>query len=170
MKISHRTIQLLLLGANSLMFLFGGVAILWAAIDFYSEGQQSKNWPSTNGVITQSRVNVFGTSDGKEYKADIEYRFKVGEQTHTSDRVNLGYKTSTKLNGIAHTLVDNYYTRRKVQVFYDPNDPSSSLLENGIHWTTYLSFAGGPLVFFLGIFFGRWVLMELRQPGSVLSR
>jgi len=167
MKLSPRSIKLILMCLVSVIFCFGGVAILWAGYDCYNVGQQSKNWPSANGIVTQSRVNLYRTSQGNEYRADIEYQFKVKDQTHTSDRINLGYKSSNKLDGIAHELVDTYFVGRHVQVFYDPRDPDSAMLETGIHWTTYLSFAGGLFVVFLSLFFGRWFIMELRRPGSV---
>ena len=167
---SHRPLKIALLGLAAAMFVCFGAAILRGEFHFYRQGAESEAWPSTNGIVTQSRVeDLYRSNDRRLYRPAVEYRYQVGDLEYLSSRIRLGNTESYDKNGIARKLVENYYFGKEVIVFYDPRDPKLAILEPGIQWTTYLGFIGGPILIVVGVFLARWVVLELRDPGSVMS-
>ena len=161
--VSHRFIKLFLLGLVATMFVCFGVAVLRGELHFYREGNKSRSWPTTNGVVVQSRIQIDADSSSRPF---IEYRYQVESRTYLSSRIRFG---NTSGANVANQLATTYHLGKEVKVFYDPLDASSAILEPGVEPTTYVGFAGGPILILAGLFLGRWLVLELRQPGSVMT-
>jgi hypothetical protein len=102
-----------------LVAIFGGI-FWWSA----QKRKQQASWPSTLGVITDSRmerINVGG--GGSEDKSVIGYRYQVGGTSYASYRVKAGF-----LPG-GQTLLNRYPVGKQVEVFYNPQNPNDAALE-----------------------------------------
>jgi len=119
----------------SLVFMAIGGGLLFYARNVARKAQQSLSWPATEGVISHAAV-LFRTRDSAQannaadYRADIAYRFKVKGRDYTSSQITLmDYSSSSSAN--AEGIVTRYPDGSTVKVFYNPQDPSESVLEPG---------------------------------------
>jgi hypothetical protein len=119
----------------SLVFVLIGAVILRYAMRTAEKARQSESWPSTEGEIAHSAIlyrtdTTTTNGDVASYKADIAYRYKVRGANYSSSKVAL-LDLSTSSSGRAQTIVQRYPDKSKVQVYYNPADPSESILEPG---------------------------------------
>jgi len=83
---------------------------------------------STEGVIIASKVESTSTSDGRSYSAEIEFEYDLNGQRYTGDRHSyFSFGTSSQTH--SQEIVDRYPVGREVSVYYDPGEPSESVLE-----------------------------------------
>ncbi len=93
----------------------------------------SKNWPSTKGSVTSIDFKSWTTGKGsyRNYKLIIEYQYSVAGKEYNNDRI------SSNLSDTRPTIDQDAATRRlqqleppsgRINVFYDPEDPSRSML------------------------------------------
>lgn len=126
------------LSSEGLLFAggFGGGFGLAATILLLIAGIQtrkamrSKSWPTTEGVVLASDVvSTHSSEGGTSYRADVAYRYNVGERTYTNDLVAFGAKNSFGGYGGAVKTADKYVPGSPVRVHYDPNKPQTAVLE-----------------------------------------
>ncbi len=109
---------------------FGGFGIYK-----YNIGKESESWPKVSGEVTSSTLSRT-TSDGKtKYAPSVKYNFKVDGADYTGNEISLvtSYSKKTK----ADAVLDKYPSGKKVDVYYDPVDPSRSILEPGMTASVY---------------------------------
>ena len=119
----------------SLVFIAIGAAVLRYALRMAEKARQSESWPSTEGEIAHSatlyQTDTTATSNGvATYKADIAYRYKVNGANYSSSKVAL-LDLASSSSGRAQNIVQRYPDKSKVQVYYNPADPSEAILEPG---------------------------------------
>jgi hypothetical protein len=106
----------------------------------------SKHWPHAKAHIVSSGVYASGAGAGATYSPQVEYEFETGGKTYHSSKIR--YLLHTFYNADAATEVEAPYpTGRTVEVSFDPQDPSKSVLEPGVPqgmWSQVLI----PLFFF----------------------
>lgn len=90
---------------------------------------RSQLWRIANGEITRSEVVRERTRHNTIYKAVIEYTFSAMGQNHHSTKVTIGGDVNTSSRTRADQRCAKYPHGAKVQVFYDPEKPSSCCLE-----------------------------------------
>ena len=84
----------------------------------------AQSWPSTAGAITASDIHRSRDSDGDvQEEARVLYSYTVNGKVYQSSRI--GFITV----GTASQLVQRYPIGKPVDVFYDPANPSSSVLQ-----------------------------------------
>ena len=95
--------------------------------------QISKNWPSVTGrIVTSSFRAEHRDSDSSDrYIADIQYTYDVTGQTYSGNRVAYGLRKEVKSRRTLEELIQRYTTGSEVSVYYNPDDPSSAVLEQG---------------------------------------
>ena len=119
----------------SLAFVGIGYFLIRYALKVTDKARQSLSWPSIEGDIAHSatlyETNRSPSSGGvtATYKADVSYRYQVNGKDYSSSTITLLDVSSTL--GRAQSIVDQYPDKSKVQVFYNPADPSESVLEPG---------------------------------------
>lgn len=80
------------------------------------------------GVVLQSYVESHSDSDGTTYSPFVEYEYEVGGQTYRGDRDSMfNFSSSSRSN--ARDVVDRYPAGKRVEVFYDPDDYTESVLD-----------------------------------------
>lgn len=107
---------------------------------------RSKYWPSTRGIITASsrRVNEDHRPNASSvtYGASVQYSYVAARQPFTGTRVTFGdYSASNPSHAAA--ILGRYPKGREVTVYYDPEDPSYSVLERNIGGNWILLTVGG---------------------------
>ncbi|MCV9935949.1 DUF3592 domain-containing protein [Boseaceae bacterium BT-24-1] len=112
--------------------LFGLAALLFfAAHRRYLS--RANAWPVTQGEIVSSVVERrVSTENGRTrttYLPVVEFAYTVGGNRLHSRQVKLGLEVSGS-ESFAQKIVDRYQAGTKVDVHYDPQDPSNAALEN----------------------------------------
>lgn len=95
--------------------------------------QRSKAWPVASGRITHSEMTVETKSDSKGdttmYGARIAYSYAVGGVDYNGHQVDWVDDIKTNFDSPARKLVAKYPVGQIVNVYYDPADPKTALLE-----------------------------------------
>ena len=121
----------------------------------------SKQYASTEGQVVSSGVDTSRDSDGSSYTPKIHYRYQVKGREYHGERIRYG--TAFNTYTLAHAFAAQHPALSTVTVYYDPRNPSESLLQTGINGTDlfFIIF----LVPFNAIMFGCWwfVLGALRN-------
>lgn len=135
----------------SALFIVGG----WMAYQHITkpmgeEASASELWPKTTGTVTSAKIKTSKSDNTTMYAADIVYSYTVDDEHYSSSRISVMGGGSTSSQSSAKKTIKKYARDKKVEVYYDPEFPSISVLEPGqsiwIWLVTYL-----PLVFcFLG--------------------
>ncbi len=114
-----------------LMLVVAAPALEWTVRAW--RGIRARRWPQTVGRITCSNVIAPGTIGARTMRpalADIEYEYRVNDQTLTGTRVGVvGGLGTTAESG--YRVVARYPLGKSVVVWYDPDDPGSAVLEPG---------------------------------------
>jgi hypothetical protein len=128
---------LIILGISILGFLlptlgiFGGLG--WFLNKQSKEGKAmlaaAQSWPSTNGEVIKSRVQVSG-GDHTTVSPYLLYNYRVGGMDFSGTQIRAGdqfYKSYTTQQ--SYDLIDQYPVGAQVTVYYNPKDPTQAALE-----------------------------------------
>ncbi|MGL4396429.1 MAG: DUF3592 domain-containing protein [Hyphomicrobium sp.] len=120
-----------LLALSAVLLVIGSVAAIANIID----ERRLARWPSVQGRIVRARDDIeqtYQTGGGmpsSQRTADIGYTYTVGTEDYEGRRIG-------RTNDAATVDVDAVLARfpigQTVQVFYDPADPRSSVLDNAV--------------------------------------
>lgn len=128
-----------------LIFLGFGIGMLIKLAQNYQKLQRSKHWLSTKGVITSSDLDAQLSTDDEgfqttTYLAKINFAYEINGINHESDRINFDYGMRTSNLRKQQTILEQYPVNSEVTVYYDPDDPSQSVLEKRVNgaFTTIL--------------------------------
>ena len=126
------------------LFLFPAMLFLYMGHFFPHDAKRSINWPSTQGVVTFSKIeeqrhaaqNLKGDSLIRDEDVlDITYSYRVNGVEYESDRVAFGLGMGLdELEGKLRQAVKG----SQITVFYDPEDPSVAVLEPGGEYLLFL--------------------------------
>ena len=128
MNVSDMNIPLL---AGSILALFG-VYMLRHSITSYKSAVASHSWPSTDGQLLDVHLwgkrNIGGKMEDAE-KLAVEYSYEINGLKYTGKSVTfytLVYPRTVE-------FAERYSSQRSVKVYYNPRDPSESVLEPGLN-------------------------------------
>lgn len=119
------------------IFVLVGFGVYYFLGGSFKEAYASRSWPTVQGQVTHSEMTQHHDSDGVMYGTDIAYDYTVDDQQYTSYRVALLDGTTSVRKSVQDTL-KRYPAGGTVTIYYDPEDPSSAVLEPG--------FTGGVLL------------------------
>lgn len=98
----------------------------------------SVGWPSSKGTVIgsviKSRTIKTGESGRAEYKTEIRYEYAVHGRSYVSDIYSLassGYNFDTD-RSVAINLSERYPMGSKLDVHYNPMNPSEGLVQPGV--------------------------------------
>jgi hypothetical protein len=147
------TISAIVLGIILVLWLTLLVLLLravWLAV-------KSRQWPQTNGKITNSRKEA----TGHRYRVLLQYEYTVNGYRYTShilsfiDLFVLFFMNGERSKRAANHVTAKYPVNAEVTVHYDPKNPKRAVLETEI-WNgnvaiiaTILAIMGG--IFLLGL-------------------
>jgi hypothetical protein len=140
-----RPVIIILVIINGLFLIF-----LWMLNEYYKffkNGKASKNWPTTEGTIHTSRVDMYtGSEGGATYQPIIEYSYQVADKQYFSSRIYVGSTRYTGGPRNANKWVARFPAGNLATVYYDPVNPDQAVLEPGTNATlTILILIFGPI-------------------------
>ncbi|MEO4047895.1 DUF3592 domain-containing protein [Pseudomonas sp. CAU 1711] len=112
-------------------------AMLYFGIQQALEMGDSRDWPTTEGVIIASRIaSSHKTSTEKgwrgnryEYEVRVQYSYSVGGVNYTGHRLRIR-PTKYGFEQNARRELAEYPVGQRVRVYYDPKQPERSLLKH----------------------------------------
>ena len=107
-----------------LFFVGTGFSIAVGILADHRSAKRDAAWLQVQGKVLTSRVIDDG---GGGYIADVKYEYADGDKRHTSDCINLGPRLPNKR--FAKETAERYPAGSLVTVYYDPHEPSYSVLE-----------------------------------------
>jgi hypothetical protein len=138
---------------DSTLSMIIGVVLLVAApvaaifaYSTYCKAKASADWPSIDGTITHSSVEMKRRKARVYYEPQIEYHYKVGGQEYTGTRLSFVLREFDTSEEAAQATSNKYPLNSTQKVFYDPADPASCTLVPGTTSTGSLLIALVPLV------------------------
>ena len=110
-----------------MFFPFG--AFFWAQSRWnMARARASRRWPTVPGVVQADEVEQRQNSLVVFYKLALRYRYEVDGISYEGDRVQFGPVRVTAKE-LIEALAKRYPPGAQVNVYYDPNDPSTAVLE-----------------------------------------
>lgn len=117
-----------------------GFALLVAGLRDVWRTARSRRWPTAPGTVVsteelQHRRRVpsdTGSGVRIHYEARVHYEYTVGQVHIGSTVVRLG-TSETSSEAHAQTTLARYLPGQSIQVAYNPQDPTESVLEPGAH-------------------------------------
>ena len=119
-----------------LIILIIGFAILCMTVIAISNSVSAKEWSIIMGKIIKSDIYElqFGGESNATFRPDIAFEYNVNGEKYISDRLYYGVKIMSSFNWIkSRKLVEKYPVNKEVKVYFNPNKPSESVVEPGIH-------------------------------------
>lgn len=152
---------------NSNPVMLGIVFTLAGALILYFFGwpqfkyaYDSKNWPTTTGTITESKVESWMKDGSSVYDARITFTYMVEGKKYSSSKTNTsGSYTGGNITR-AKEIVAEYPMGKTVDVYYDPEVPGSGSLKPGLSGKD-IAITAIPLLFFI---LGLLVLFRVIKP------
>jgi len=107
--------------------------------------KKSTSWPTTQGVITHSEIQLNGGGDaGYSYLPAIAFTYTVNGCDYTSTAIwvrnEMQFFAGTNF---AASFTSRYPVGNNVTVAYDPKNPEMGVLETGLRKLTFVSFGAG---------------------------
>jgi hypothetical protein len=136
-----------------LVFLLG-LGIFLVGFFQVRKSRASRSWPSANGTITASKIDVDQAAASDEESTAtlfiaLEYQYEVHGQTHIGKRIRFDQKRYGSKKQ-AQTALSKYPVGGPVQVFYDPQHPDHCILEQG-NTTGWVFAAVGAIMIMLAM-------------------
>ena len=104
----------------------------------------SENWKSTDGQILQSGFKVRGIRRSRQAATvTVRYNYKVGDSSYVGNLLSFEKQDSFRPS-TAEEILKPYPSGAKCKVYYDPTDPSKSVLIKGVR-------SGNTINFFVGL-------------------
>ena len=117
-------------------FIFGvifsvvGLGVLTGGLLFIFQGLSSTKWPSTGGIIVESRgLYENGNPEGKLTGVRIEYSYSVEGREYSSSRISFHTEES---GTVKRQYLNNYKEGQPVVIQYSPSNPSKAVILSGV--------------------------------------
>lgn len=144
-----------------------GLAMGVFGVWFMAEANRARSWPTTSGTIVSVTVRSSrgSSSSARRYHAEVLYRYSVDGSSFTSKRYQLGSGPNAGEFNHREEALDHskqWVEGESIDVYYDPTEPDSAVLERNASWGVYVPGILG-FFFFLG---GVAIWVSLRKSGS----
>jgi hypothetical protein len=159
------------LGFAGFMTVFGAALLMFGGV-FLRDAWASRDWPTATGTVEAVNVvrdrSANSNTSRPYYYYAVTYEYEVAGQSYTGDRYSLGGGSTASQNYESRREARNageeaYPEGSEVAVYYDPENPGSTVLKLGANFGNYV-----PLV--MGLLFtpsGIWFLMLMLRVKPV---
>jgi hypothetical protein len=117
----------------------------------------AKTWPTVKGTIGESGIETLQTRSSTSttygpwrsvFRSKIVYSYSVAGQPYSADRVAFGAVVTSSLPSLISGRTQRYPEQGRVDVYYDPANPASAVLERRVGgmwilWASAALFLGG---------------------------
>lgn len=153
-----------------MIFVLVGFGLFSVGMMTVMEARSAAHWPSVSGEIVTSVLETRSSDGRKTQQAVIGYRYTVADKEYIGSRIYFGHDVGIGRPD-AGTLVRQYAVGTEVRVFYDPTDPSNSVLEPAPDAALFVMRAIGFVFFIVGVLGLRRVkaleaVLEKGAPGK----
>jgi hypothetical protein len=141
---------------KSVGFCFLAFGFFFSLIGGYEtyQGVKTKSWPAVEGKITHSKIEShLNKSSKRKYSINIEYTYMIGDFMHRGENLRYGDNTYSSQYE-ANQAQRPWLKGKKVKVFYDPENPESSVLKTGMG-LSWLVVGFGMVFVILGLYLMR---------------
>lgn len=114
---------------------------------------ESKKWPTVTGEIISCNIKEYSVDGDIGYELLIKYNYTLDGKILTGGRVNWSSSITDLSKATAIELAQNYKIRTKVEVYYDPNDFSNSVLKPNLSFVQFNEPLAGLLFILFGFYF-----------------
>lgn len=132
-----------------------GMLVLWLGCSLQSKADASKGWPTSEGKVLECTV-IEKTEKNKDdgttsvlYSCDVVYQYSVEGRSYKSSQVS-HVRSSSSSSKDAEDTARKYPVGSKVQVHYNPADPSEAVLETHTGGGSAILFLLGAVFFLVG--------------------
>ncbi len=124
-------------------------SILTGSRLYYLQDHLEQKWLSVEGEVVSSEV-----IGDRAFHPDIRYRYCVSNQEYLGSTDLNTPPFGGKRNRLetAESIVGDFPVGKKIKVYYDPENPSISMLRIGIKYGIYIQLAAGILLLNAGLF------------------
>lgn len=119
-----------------LFLIFGGIGafLLYRAYKTRQQADASQGWPSVQGQVVDTHVDHSARSDADgdmvdSYNPMVNFTYQVGGNTYHGDKVSYSPQRSFDSEAKAQAALQRYPVGGSVTVYYNPANPSESVLE-----------------------------------------
>jgi hypothetical protein len=132
------------LGLTGILFLLLAVRTLWGVFKNWKQYRASAGWQPIPARILDSRVEESESGSGEDYSVSyspiITYEYQTMGQSYRGNLIafgseGIGYGSRKK----AEKVIARHPTGTPVTVYYNPADPSQSVLERNFNWSSAVS-------------------------------
>ena len=129
-------------GLGSMIFLGFG---LWAI----NKGMQSENWDKGTATVLMSDIEKSETKSkdaqgftrtSTSYSVRVKYSYTVEGNNYEGNTVGFGTMSHNERSDAQEEL-KSYPKGKTIDVYYDPENPSDSVLKKGVFWPMYIVIA-----------------------------
>ena len=120
------TITFLVVVATGLWFGYFAVLITFEQIQAWRLARQSVDWASTSGIIQTSEIILEGVKEREQ--PHITYTYQVNGIKYEGNRINFSFAQVFSKKEAEDVLVP-YPPQAMITVYYDPDQPAQSTLE-----------------------------------------
>jgi hypothetical protein len=114
------------------IFIVGGyLAKIYITDDLIAEAESSKDWPSVQGKITESKIETSRKDKKTYYSLSITYEYEVNGKKYQSNDINIVDPSSSTSKASIKKTINKYPLHSIVKVYYDPDFPETTVLETG---------------------------------------
>jgi hypothetical protein len=130
---------------------------IYQNIRFYVLGEKSKNWDISTCKILLSKLNSYSfyqvsSSLPISYKLRVSYEFTINGINYYSNIISFDKEFWYFSEDSAKKAVDHFIVGEEYNVFYDPQDPSKSVLRVGNSFVNSLLISIYSFCFLIYIF------------------
>ena len=118
------------LGTGSLLLVVAMV-LIWLFRHAVHRATQSRHWPSVEGSVIETSLEVIADSEQWRYRPLVEYAYRVRERDYRCSRIQWGDRIDLPSRAAAARVIGHYRTGKPVKVYYDPRQPAVAVLQPG---------------------------------------
>ena len=150
--------------AISSIFVVIGIVIMALGGKSLLKASSSESWPTTDAVVKSAELESYYDRESRNttYGAEVTYEYVVDGNQFIGDQVKFG-KVASDYEG-ANYYLNKYPKGKNILTHYNAEDPSESILEPGIHRSTWFK----PIFGFVFTLFGSlFVFMGIRNTKAM---
>lgn len=137
----------------SILFIVISILLFILFFYLYKKSQNSIKWDKTKGVILRANLDelVMEADTPVTYKANLEYSYKIETKTYYSKRIFYGDFLRHSSFWNINENISKYRKGNIVNVYYNPQNPNDSVLQQGIHSNVIIILITSLLLSLIGI-------------------
>lgn len=109
-----------------------GLLLVWVALRNGWRSMTSGQWPTVEGEIFESSVNLHTRQSGvKTYSPHLRYRYEVRGEVYENWEIKLTPRLLSADRSYVEDYLEKYPLGGRVTVYYDHRSPEKSILEPG---------------------------------------